>query len=390
MADGQKPYRVYRGGRVKGKVPTVARPERPPTTRRGRTGPDGAADYRGPGAKPKRRRLTRGRAIALVLVLFVLLLVVWGLVGFLSFRSGVNAANTRLSDNARAALNPQGGLLLSHTTDILLLGTDHSDNKTRAGDQHSDSIMLVRSDPHRHRITFLSIARDLRVSIPGHGEDKINAAYQIGGPALAIKTVRDFTGLPVNHVVLVDFGNFKTLIDKVGGVTIDVPEKILSNKFDCPYPTQARCDRWQGWRFAKGPQHMNGMRALVYSRIRENRYNPRESDITRGERQQQVLQAIENKLVSAGTFVRMPFIGGDLLRPLATDLSAGQLLQLGWRKFRGHTLRCRIGGTPENLGGGAYLQPDEEARSVIAMVRGLSAPQPPLPGSTFGSGCLGG
>ena len=98
MADGQKPYRVYRGGRVKGKVPTVARPERERTSRRGRGGPDGVADYRGPGPKPKpkRRRLTRGRAIALVLVLLVLLFVVWGVAGFLSFRSGVNAANRRL------------------------------------------------------------------------------------------------------------------------------------------------------------------------------------------------------------------------------------------------------------------------------------------------------
>src|SRR4051812_47491542 len=122
MADGQKPYRVYRGGRVKGKVPTVARPERGRTSRRGPGGPDGVGDYRGPGPKPKRRRLTRGRAIGLALVLLVLLFVVWGLVGFLSFRSGVNAANERLSDNARAALNEQDGLLLSHTTDTLLLG----------------------------------------------------------------------------------------------------------------------------------------------------------------------------------------------------------------------------------------------------------------------------
>ena len=103
-----------------------------------------------------------------------------------------------------------------------------------------------------------------------------------------------------------------------------------------------------------------------------------------------MLQAIENKLVSAGTFFRMPFIGGDLLKPLATDLSAGSCSSSAGVKFRGHTLRCRLGGTPANIGGGAYLQPDEEARSVIAMVRGLSAPQPPLPGSTFGSGCLGG
>ena len=134
-------------------------------------------------------------------VLIVVFFVVWGAVGFLSFRSGVNAANKRLSDNARAALNPQGGLLLSHSSDILLLGTDHADNKTRAGDQHSDSIMLVRSDPHRHRITFLSIARDLRVPIPATARRRSTRRTRSAGPALAIKTVRDFTGLPVNHVV---------------------------------------------------------------------------------------------------------------------------------------------------------------------------------------------
>jgi anionic cell wall polymer biosynthesis LytR-Cps2A-Psr (LCP) family protein len=135
-------------------------------------------------------------------------------------------------------------------------------------------------------------------------------------------------------------------------------------------------------------QHMNGWRALVYSRIRENRLNPKESDVTRGARQQQVLQAIQNKLASVGTLVRLPFIGGDLLKPLATDLTAGQFLQLGWRKFRGHTLHCRLGGIPTDIGGGAYLQPDEEARATIEMVKGTSAPQPPLPGSLYGSGCL--
>ena len=65
--------------------------------------------------------------------------------------------------------------------------------------------MLVRTDPSTNRIAYLSIPRDLRVDIPGHGADKINAAYQIGGAALAIRTVRDFTGIPVNHVALVDF-----------------------------------------------------------------------------------------------------------------------------------------------------------------------------------------
>ena len=189
----------------------------------------------------------------------------------------------------------------------------------------------------------------------------------------------------MNHVVIVDFDAFIKVIDKVGGVDINVPAPILSNKFDCPFKTQARCDRWQGWRFAKGTQHMNGRRARVYSRIRENKLNPSESDITRTERQQEVIQALLSKLTSPGVLVKLPFIGDDIMRPLTTDLSAGQLIQIAAVKKRsGSELRCRLGGTPSF---GSYLQPDEEARRTVAAFLGQSAPQPPLPGSAYGSGC---
>jgi hypothetical protein len=83
----------------------------------------------------------------------------------------------------------------------------------------------------------------------------------------------------------------------------------------------------------------------------------------------------------------MPFSGGDLVRPLTTDLTAGQLLQLGWVKFRGKALRCRLGGTADGSG---YIIADEESRAVISMVLGKSAAQPPRPGSLFGSGCVSG
>jgi hypothetical protein len=86
--------------------------------------------------------------------------------------------------------------------------------------------------------------------------------------------VHEYTGLPINHVVVVNFHSFSKLIDKLGGVDINVPEAILSNKFDCPYSTNTRCERWKGWRFRKGVQHMNGYRALIYSRVRENQLNP--------------------------------------------------------------------------------------------------------------------
>jgi LCP family protein required for cell wall assembly len=316
---------------------------------------------------------------------------VWGLTSWLAFRSGVKDANARLDPGTRAALDTQGGLVLSHPTTVLLLGTDHNRVGGREGDRHSDSIMLVHTDPDRHRISYLSVPRDLLVEIPGAGRQKVNAAMQIGGPALALKTVRGFTGLPINHVVIVDFADFEDLIDSLGGVEVDVPKPILSNRFDCPYATAARCRAWPGWRFAKGSQHMDGRRALIYSRVRENRLDPSESDFTRAERQQRVLEAIGAKLTGVGTLVKLPFVGDDLLKPLATDLSAGQFLQLGWLKFRapsGRALHCRLGGQGSSIGGQSVIEPSEDNRQVIGMVLGVTAPQPPAPGSgLYGPGC---
>jgi polyisoprenyl-teichoic acid--peptidoglycan teichoic acid transferase len=388
MAAGDKPYRVYRGGRTKGKVPLQRNAEQ---SQRTPVGPSSGGNGRAP-VHRQRRRWSWKRRIGAGLVGLIVLLLIWSVAGYLAVRSGVSGAHKRLPANVPSALTHQNGLMLSHSTDILLLGTDHSSLASRAGDMHSDSIMLLRVDPGRHRLVYLSIPRDLRVPIPGHGDDKINAAFQLGGPALAARTVAEFTGLPVNHVVIVDFGSFEQLINKIGGIDVNVPEQILSNRFDCPYSSSSRCQQWQGWRFYKGVQHMDGHRALIYSRIRENRLNPAESDVTRGERQQQVMQALLGKMAGPGMFFKLPFVGGDLLKPITTDLSANDFLQLGWIKFRssaGSTLHCRLGGTAETIGGGSYIVSTEENRAVIQMVQGNSAAQPPPPGSgPFGPGCV--
>jgi LCP family protein required for cell wall assembly len=379
---GEKPYRVYRGGRQKGKVPTIA-----PPGRQRQTDGDGKIRYSGPGPKPqRRRRFSWRRRILLAVIGLLLLLAIWIVASYLSFSSGVNAANKRLPASARRGLTSDKGLIMQHPSDTLLLGTDHSLNASRTAAHRSDSIMVLRTDPQHHRLVYLSIPRDLRVpDIPGHGPDKINAAMQLGGPSLAARTITEYTGLPINHVVIVDFTSFSSLIDKLGGVDIDVGERILSNRFDGPYATNERCQRWPGWRFARGKQHMNGHRALIYSRIRENKLNPRDTDITRSARQQQVMQALTAKLASASTFFKLPFIGGDLLKPLATDLSAIEFLQLGWEKFRAsRTLHCRLGGSAS----GGYIEPSEYNRNVMLMVVGKSAPQPPPPnGDTFPPGC---
>jgi LCP family protein required for cell wall assembly len=383
---GEKPYRVYRGGRTKGRVPTIGRPDKAPP--RAQPERDGRSRYRGPGPKARARgprQIRWGREIGIALVLIVLFFVVWAAIGYLVFRGGVSDANKRLPKTARLALTPDKGSLLSSPSTILLLGTDHSLAASRAGDRHSDSITLLRTDPDHGRLYYLSIPRDLRVEIPGYGAAKINTAYQVGGPRLAARTVSAYTSIPVNHIVVVNFAQFEDLIDAIGGLDIVVPAPILS-KFDCPYGSEARCARWRGWRFARGKQHMNGRRALIYSRVRKNLLDPGESDITRGERNQQVLQALMSKLASFSTFMRMPLIGGDLMKPLATDLSANNFIALGWAKFRAdHTLHCRLGG----ISTGGDITPSEDNAKVILMVLGKSAAQPPAPsGDTYPPGCL--
>jgi polyisoprenyl-teichoic acid--peptidoglycan teichoic acid transferase len=389
-ASGEKPYRVYKGGRTKGKVPL--RGDRAAEDRKTYRSGGGGGNGRQVARRPSSRWTWKRWTWVTLLALFVLL-VIWSVAGYLAVSSGVSDANKRLQGNAIPVLKKQNSLLISSATNILLLGTDHSTNGQagRSSDQHSDSMMLLRTDPSRHRLIYLSVPRDLRASIPGYGAQKVNAAMQIGGPKLAIQTADGLFGpeLQVNHVVVIDMASFVQLIDAVGGIDVNVPEKILSNRFDCPY-TGSRCSSWQGWRFAKGVQHMNGHRALIYSRIRENRLNPADSDISRGQHQQQVMQAALSKLSSIGTFFRLPFSGGNLLKPLATDLSTMQFLQLGWVKFRaGSTLHCRLGG--RTYSGSSDIIGDQENIAVIQMVLGNSAAQPPPPGSgLYGAGCVTG
>jgi LCP family protein required for cell wall assembly len=385
-ASGEKPYRVYKGGRTKGKVPLAKRDRM--TYKSG--GGGGGSDK--PVVRRRSSRWTWKRWTWVTLLALFILFVIWTVLGYLAVSSGVSDANKRLPAGTTSVLQKQNSLIFSSSTNILLLGTDHSTNGQagRSTDQHSDSMLLLHTDPSRHRLVYLSIPRDLRATIPGYGDQKVNAAMQLGGPKLAIETADALfgPGLQVNHVVVVDMGAFVSLIDAVGGITVNVPENILSDKFDCPF-SATRCESWKGWRFQKGVQHMNGHRALIYSRVRVNQLNPSDSDISRGAHQQQVLQAAMSKLASASTFFRLPFSGGDLMKPLSTDLSTMQFVQLGWLKFRaGSTLHCRLGG--RSLGDG-FITGDQENINVIQMVLGNSAPQPPPPvDGPFGPGCVTG
>jgi LCP family protein required for cell wall assembly len=375
MATDGKPYRVYKGGRVKGRVPLQR--ELP-------------GESSGPPEPPRERRRRNVRRWVLVsLVVLLALLVAWGVGSYLSVSSGVGEANERVPAGVRTQLAEQDGLLVSAPTTILVLGTDGG-VEGRESANRSDSIMLVRMDPGKRRISYLSIPRDLQVEIPDYGVAKINAAFQAGGPALALRTVKNLTGLDVNHVAFVDFARFEELIDALGGIEVDVAKPIQSSKFDCPYKTRAECDAWPGWRFEKGVQHMDGRRALVYSRIRKNELDPSETDFDRARRQQQVVEATLDEATSLGTALRLPFVGSDLVRPLSTDLGAWQLMQLGWAYFRADTakaLHCRLGGDPATVGGESVILGSEDNVATVAMFTGRSAPLAPPKGLPYAPGC---
>ena len=349
---------------VEGPIVVLPEPGKgPPPRPRPRTAPP-----RGP-----RRRLPRKRWLIGIPALLLLLLFAWIGYGYWELRGSMQRANRRLTPQTRAVLTPGGSLWGSPST-ILVLGSDARPGETSS---RSDSILLVRTDPSRQQIAELSIPRDLRTEIAGHGSDKINAAYAFGGPPLAIKTVEDLTGLRVNHIVLVNFAGFEKLIDALGGVTIDNPTKIISNEFDGYH-----------WHFGQGIIHLDGRHALAYSRVRENTLNPADNDLTRGQRQQRVLTALAARLGSPSTLLNLPTVGDALGEPLSTDLSASDLMALGWRRFRAtRTLHCRLGGSPATYGGQWELIGSEENRQVVDEFLGRSAPLQPDPASEWSAGC---
>jgi len=399
----EKPYRVYRGGRDKGKVPLASRDREARRAHRS-DGPGptlGQGKITRKGDRPGRRRLWFGwtwrRWTLATFLLVFLLFFVWGVLGYLSVDSGVSAANARVPENVRAALTPDSGSLYDNATNILLVGIDHATGQgsVRGAERHADSMTLLHTDPGHGRLVYLSIPRDLWVNIPGHGWNKINAAMQFGDAPLAIKTVNKLLGkrLRINHVVFVDFNQFEKLIDAVGGITVNVPENIRSNKFDCPFPA-SKCANWQGWYFHKGPTHMSGRRALIFSRIRENTLPGGGSftDFARQHDQQLVEQATLAKLASPSQFFSLPFNGSSLLEPISTDLSTWDLFQLAWVKFRtsaGTDLHCRLGGSAQVVNGQDVIVGGQANYAVAAAVfAGGTAPRPSDlydPGCTVGT-----
>ena len=376
---GRKPYKRYKAGRARRSSVddelAGARPPREPRPREDGRGSDARpvsaersdgeyrrygpapangkkgkkAAARGAGTAPKRRRRFRwwfvpvGLLIALIIAGVVATVLAWP--GYQKFDRAVDKANKRIDKKTRAELTPDDGWIWRNGTTLLLFGVD-----SKAGEPaRSDTIMLMRFNPRTHTINQLSIPRDTRVQLPNGSYDKINTAMFWGGPSMAVQAVKQFLGVPVNHVMVVDFKGFPRLVNAVGGVDLKVPKTI----------TTIAGANGRTVVFKEGLHHFDGKYAMLYVRIR---HAYADEDFTRAARQQAFVQALQKKIAQPSNITKLPEIGKKFMSGVATDLTTNQIIELGYLKWRATGgKKVVMVGTPGLDGGVAYVFPPSDA-----------------------------
>ncbi|MBP3894680.1 MAG: LCP family protein [Atopobiaceae bacterium] len=198
---------------------------------------------------------------------------------------------------------------------VLLVGSDAREDETRG---RGDALILARIDPSEALITLVSVPRDTIVNIAGaEGPQKINATYIYGGPSTAVYELSRFCGVPISHYVEVDFDGLEDVVDRLGGITVDVPEAVTFEQSG-------------GGVLEAGQQRLDGATALAYAR---ERYGASGGDFARARAQRLIVKAIISQILQASP-VEMPSLVGSLSECVKTDYTVAEALPLVM-KFRG-------------------------------------------------------
>ncbi len=257
---------------------------------------------------------------------------------------------------------------------FLLAGSDSRENLESTDGfgsfegERSDVIMIVRIYPAEGRAQILSLPRDLWVDIPGHGSGKINGAYGLGGASLVVETVREFTGIDINHYVEVDFVGFQAIVDQLGGVTID---------FD--YPAR---DAKSGLDVGAGPQTLDGDQALAFARsrsyqeFRDNGWISVDADdFGRTGRQQQLIVAILDQIKRPSSITEAGSIVGSFAEHVTMDaaLADSSMVELAFRLrgLRGSNIEtATLPGVTDTVGQqSVVVRQEPQATAVIEAFR---------------------
>jgi LCP family protein required for cell wall assembly len=321
-----------------------------------------------PGERRRWRRLTWRRGLAYLGIAVV----AWVFLSFVLFMISAQQQSGSIPASAQAALAPGPNMLASADT-ILVIGTDQRPagskepgaNTSDTGSR-SDTMMLWRIGGGVSR--RLSIPRDTVAPIPGYGSTKINAAYAYGGPALTLKTVEQFTGIQINHIIIVNLANFPKFIDAIGGVDVNTG-RICST-------ISGGVQKGGFSLFLKpGTHHLDGVQALTLARTRDNTCNAASTDLTRQAYQQKILNAIKSQLLSPSTFFRLPWAAYAAPQAIRTDMGGFTLMSLFAASELGGSAPVQIlkpSGSVVLPGGGAALTvpPSTVSRAVSKLING--------------------
>ncbi|MFE4952268.1 LCP family protein [Leifsonia sp. NPDC056665] len=268
---------------------------------------------------------------------------------------------------------------------ILLIGSDsrsglHDPLSGGATGERSDTLMLVHIPADRSGIVFVSLMRDLWVPIPGHGENKINAAYSWGGVPLTVQTVEGLLGARIDHVAVVDFGGFGDLSTALGGVKVWSDQAFTSKNMP-------------GYSFQKGENRLEGSAALAF--VRE-RYSFPDADYQRVRNQQAFVRGMLQGFISAQTLTdpgRTESAITTLARYVAVDegltASAAASLALGFHGLTPdaiHTLTLPTAGTGTSPGGQSIVRVDEARVEVLRKALAADDVIPTLKRGALGDG----
>lgn len=269
----------------------------------------------GPPPRPGRRMLLRSALAALLIALFT---------AGASATAGLMELRTIIEAPRDFRPIPSVGIARTDAgkpQTLLLLGSDARWQDDADDPPRSDTLMLVRLDPEQRATTVLSIPRDLRVGIPGHGPDKINEAYAEGGPQLALDTVKKLTGLEIHHVLNVNFKGFRGVVNLFGCFYTDVDRRYFHSNVGVPVG-----QRFDAIDLKPGYQELCGHDALDYVRYRHG-----DSDITRAARQQDFLRAAKDQVSTSAVIDDRKALAREFAKAVQTDAdlrTAGGFIRL--------------------------------------------------------------
>jgi LCP family protein required for cell wall assembly len=319
----------------------------------------------------------------------------WLLLSFITFAISAQIQKGKLPQSAKDALKGGPDVLLGQN--ILILGGDrrgktqhNASGSEGQGPPRADTIMVLHASLTSFR--KLSIPRDSFAAIPDCGEQKINASLACntnspnGNPASTIKTVENFLGIDLNHIVIVNFDGFAEFINTLGGVKIDVPGS--PNKKGAAVCGDVDGGKKQGGvslKLPPGEVTLQGDKALAYARLRHNSCNPAEDDRDRDARQQQILNGIKDRLTSITrfpyNFIKGPFIGWDAPKAFISDMGGFTLPQVAIAAILGGSGETNVlGGNKAAISsgpGGSLQIPESECVDAVKKLTGSDPPHRP-------------